>query len=282
MFVHSLNRYPVKGLSAERLPSVELIAAHGFPLDRAFAITDGSFMFDPQQPTPEPKTKFLMLAKYERLAKLKTRYFEDSGELEVRHGDATDRYDLSSDAGRESVAVFMRDFLATPFPGEPKVVHAPGHQFTDVSVHSVALMRSISLINLATVRDLGERVGMELDPIRFRANVYFEGAPAWSELEWLGRELVIGDARLKIVRRTKRCAATSVDPATGERGLNLPLAIREYVVHGDLGVYAEVVKGGPISPHDAIELVSDDGLEPTADQVGVGTSAAPGKPSEGA
>ena len=125
-------------------------------------------------------------------------------------------------------------------------------------------MRSISLINLETVRDLGERVGIELDPIRFRANLYFEGAPAWSEMEWLGRELVIGDARLKVVRRTKRCAATSVDPATGERGFNLPLAIREYVLHGDLGVYAEVVKGGAISPNDVIELVSDDEAEPAA------------------
>ncbi|TCF98621.1 hypothetical protein BZM26_24275 [Paraburkholderia strydomiana] len=257
MYVHSLNRYPVKGLSPEPLPAVTLETAHGFPLDRAFAITDGSFEFDPQHPKPEPKTKFLMLAKYERLAKLKTRYFENSSELEVKLNDESVRYDLSSVAGRDHLASFVRDFLGESFPGEPRVVQASGHQFTDVSVHSIALMRSISLINLATVRDLGERVGMALDPIRFRANLYFDGVPAWSEMEWVGRQLSIGDVNLKIVRRTKRCAATSVDPATGVRGLNLPLAIREYVDHGDLGVYAEVVSGGTVRPNDAIRLMDD-------------------------
>ncbi|MPW19255.1 MOSC domain-containing protein [Paraburkholderia sp. CNPSo 3157] len=254
MFVDSLYRYPVKGLSAEHLGSVCLKEAQGFPFDRAYAITDGSFSFDPSDPKPEPKTKFLMLAKYERLAKLKTRFLEETSELEVTHESATSRFNLASDIGREEAASFVSAFLGASFPGKPKFVHAPGHQFTDVSVHSVALMRSISFINLATVRDLGARVGMELAPLRFRANVYFDGFPAWSEMEWLGRHIRIGDARLKIVRRTKRCAATSVNPATGERDVNLPIEIREYVNHGDLGVYAEVLQGCTIKPGDAIML----------------------------
>ncbi|SPB14451.1 hypothetical protein NOV72_01693 [Caballeronia novacaledonica] len=254
MFVDCLKRYPVKGLSPEPLPSVLLREAQGFPLDRAFAITDGSFEFDPDNPAPEPKTKFLMLAKYERLAQLKTRLIEQTSELEIEHDESTIRFDLATEDGKETAASFMRDFLGVPLPGMPKVVHAPGHQFTDVSVHSIALMRSISFINLATVRDLGERVGMELDPVRFRANVYFDGLPAWSEMEWLGRHIRIGDARLKVVRRTKRCAATSVNPATAERDINLPLQIRDYVNHGDLGVYAEVLTGGEIRPGDKMEL----------------------------
>ena len=77
-----------------------------------------------------------------------------------------------------------------------RVVNADGHQFTDVSVHSIALMRSISLINLATVRDLSIRLGTQLDPIRFRGNLLFDGATAWSELDWMGREVQIGDVVL--------------------------------------------------------------------------------------
>lgn len=254
MFVDSLNRYPVKGLSAEPLQSVLLREAHGFPLDRAYAITDGSFVFDPSNPTPEPKTRFLMLAKYEQLAKLRTRLIEDTGELEVEHNDSTKRFGLETEAGRDEAASFMGTFLGAALPGTPKVVRAPGHQFTDVSVHSVALMRSISFINLATVRDLGERVGMELDPVRFRANVYFDGVPAWTEMEWLDRYIRIGEARLKVVRRTKRCAATSVNPTTAERDVNLPLQIKDYVNNGDLGFYAEVLTGGNIRPGDPMVL----------------------------
>ncbi|BBU30289.1 hypothetical protein BTHE68_40230 [Burkholderia sp. THE68] len=195
-----------------------------------------------------------MLAKYAKLAKLKTRYFEQGQVLEIRSGDAISQFDLSTEDGRDQVASLVSELAETVLPGTPKVVHAPGHQFTDVSVHSVALMRSISLINLATVRDLGRHLGMELDPMRFRANVYFDGAPAWSELEWLERELSIGSVKLRIVRRTKRCAATSVDPATAERNVNLPLEIQRYMKHGDLGVYAEVVEGGELTPGDVISI----------------------------
>ena len=37
------------------------------------------------------------------------------------------------------------------------------------------------LINLATVRDVERIVGAPVDPLRFRANLYFEGAEAWAE-----------------------------------------------------------------------------------------------------
>ncbi|SAK88962.1 MOSC domain protein [Caballeronia pedi] len=254
MFVASLHRYPVKGLSPEELPSVELKSSQGFPLDRAFAITDGSFQFDPKNPVAQPKTKFLVLAKYERLANLKTKYSSESGRLEIAYKGLARVYDLSRKSDRVDVALFTKNFLDVTLPGEPELINAPGHQFTDVSVHSASLMRSISLINLATVRDLQQRVGVFLDPLRFRANLYFDDAPASSELEWLGREITIGTVKLRIARRTKRCPATSVNPETGERNINVPIAIREYVQHGDLGVYAEVLEGGTLTPRDSMHL----------------------------
>lgn len=254
MNIRALYRYPVKGLSAESLPSVDLQEAQGFPMDRAYAVTDGSLDFDEHRPVPAPKTQFLMLAKYEKLARLRTSFLEASKELEVSVEGTSHRYGLANEADRERLATFLQSFLGVPLPGTPRVVSAPGHQFTDVSVHSVALMRSISLINLDTVADLGKHLGKTLDPLRFRANLYFEGTPAWSEMEWVGRHLTIGEVMLKVVRRTKRCAATSVDPVTGSRDTNLPLSLREYADHGDLGVYVEVVRGGQIKPGDAIQL----------------------------
>jgi uncharacterized protein YcbX len=254
MNIRALYRYPIKGLSAEGLSSVDLLEARGFPMDRAYAVTDGSLDFDEHHPVPAPKTQFLMLAKYEKLAKLKTSFVESTSELDVSFGNTSYRYNLANEAGRQRLAVFLQSFLDIALPGTPRVVSAPGHQFTDVSVHSVALMRSISLINLDTVADLSRHMGKMLDPLRFRANLYFEGTAAWSEMEWVGRYLRIGDVVLKVIRRTKRCAATSVDPATGIRDMNLPLSLREYVDHGDLGIYAEVVHGGRIHPGDAVHF----------------------------
>jgi uncharacterized protein YcbX len=248
MQIESLWRYPVKGLSPEELPSADLTAGHGFSLDRVYAVTDGSFEFDDADPQPMAKTHFLMLAKYERLALLRTHLDPVTHTLTVDDGGTPKAFGLQDHADRAALAAFMTSYLGVPLRGAARVAHAPGHQFTDVSVHSTALMRSISLINLATVDDLSQHVGIALDPRRFRANVYFEGAEPWSELEWVDRELQCGDVRLRIVRRTRRCPATSVDLRSGTRDINLPLAIRDYRQHADCGIYAEVLSDGRLEP----------------------------------
>ena len=149
MHIDSLWRYPIKGLSAESLPFVDLAKGYGFSFDRAYAVTDGSFRFDECRPEPMPKTRFLMLAKYERLALLKTQLDQATRELVVKEGDVVHSFHLNESNGRAALAEFLTNFLDVPLPGPAAVVHATGHQFTDVSVHSTELMRSISPHNQA-------------------------------------------------------------------------------------------------------------------------------------
>jgi uncharacterized protein YcbX len=244
MTITSLYRYPIKGLSPETLPSVDAEKGHGFAFDRVYAVTDGSFVFDATNPVPMPKTHFLMLARFERLALLNTKFTPDTHCLEIGIADSLYKFSLRGAEGRKALAVFLTEFLADPLRGEPEVIQAEGHQFTDISVHSPALMRSISLINLATLRDLGRHVGCDLDPRRFRANIYFDGATPWSELDWVGKTLQSGNVLLRVVRRTRRCPATSVDLKQGVRDLNVPRSILDYRGHGDCGIYAEVLSSG--------------------------------------
>ena len=84
----------------------------------------------------------------------------------------------------------------------------PGHVFCDQRKPVV------SLINLASLRDFEARVGARRHRRRFRANVWFSGAPAWSELDWVGRELQLGGAVLRVAKRITRCPATEVNPLT--------------------------------------------------------------------
>ena len=65
-------------------------------------------------------------------------------------------------------------------------------------------------------------VGAPVDPLRFRGNVYVSGWPAWREFDLLGQEIALGGARLKVVKRIVRCAATNVDPQTAVRDLAIP------------------------------------------------------------
>ena len=57
-----------------------------------------------------------------------------------------------------------------------------------------------------------------------------------------------------MTERIDRCAATNVDPATGLRDLNIPLALRQHYGHIDCGVLLRVVRGGKIGAAQAIDL----------------------------
>ena len=119
---------------------------------------------------------------------------------------------------------------------------SPGHSFSDVA------RKVVSIINLASVRAIENMVGAPVHPLRFRANLYVEGWPAWHEFDLLDRTLAIGDARLKVVKRIVRCAAVNVDPDTAARDLAIPQALQRRLGHAECGIYAEVIAGGIVAP----------------------------------
>lgn len=148
---------------------------------------------------------------------------------------------------RRLVDEFFAEFLKDSLSGAPRVVEAPGHTFSDAKQKpNSRTYKYISIVNLASVRALEEVVNAPIDPIRFRANLYLDGAPAWTELEWVGSEITVGGARLHVVSPTVRCAATTVNPTTAERDLNIPAVLQHEFGHIRMGVYAEVVGGGEI------------------------------------
>ena len=57
---------------------------------------------------------------------------------------------------------------------------------------------------------------------------------------------------MEVFRRTKRCAATNVNPENALRDINIPLEIKKHFGHLDLGIYAKVKKTGIISVNDEL------------------------------
>jgi uncharacterized protein YcbX len=241
--IQSIYRYPVKGLSPESLDGVRLEIGETLPADRMYAIENGPSHFDPAAPAYLAKTYFLMLMKNERLATLDTLYDEDTHVLTI-HGQGHEpvRGDLRTKEGRLVVEAFFRRFMPAELRGPPKVLAAPGHSFSDVAA------KVVSIINLASVAAIETVVGVPVHPLRFRANLYVEGWPAWHEFELLGKELAIGDARLKVTKRIVRCAATNVDPDTGARDLTIPATVMQTYDHAECGIYAQVIAAGEIAP----------------------------------
>jgi uncharacterized protein YcbX len=153
---------------------------------------------------------------------------------------------LRTKEGRLAIEAFVRRFMPAELRGPPKVLVAPGHSFSDVAA------KVVSIINLASVAAIETVVGVPVHPLRFRANLYVEGWPAWHEFELLGKEIAIRDARLKVTKRIVRCAATNVDPDTGARDLTIPATLMQTFDHADCGIYAQVIAAGDIAPGDAI------------------------------
>src|SRR5882724_2789001 len=239
--IASLYRYPVKGLTPEPMPRVALEIGQTLPADRRYAIENGPSGFDPAAPAWLHKSHYLMLMRNERLAGLQTHYEDESHLLIIRRdGEVAARGDLETAEGRAAIEAFFAANFTSELKGPPKVLSGGGHSFSDVA------KKVVSIINLGSLRAIENMVGLPVHPLRFRANLYVEGWPAWREFDLLGETLAIGDSRLKVVKRINRCAAINVDPDTAARDLQIPQALMRRLGHSECGIYAEVIRGGTI------------------------------------
>lgn len=244
--VAALFRYPVKGLSAEPMQHVSLVAGETMPLDRAWAIENGPGRFDPAQPRHLPKINFLMLMRNERLASLQTRV-DEAGVLTIlRGGKQVARGDLNTAMGRQLIEQFLAAYMQADLRGAPKIVAAEGHSFSDVAA------KCLHIINLDSVAALDRVAGRRIDPARFRANVHLDGLAPWAEFDLVGKRVHLGAVEVEVFTRTMRCEATSVDPVTAQRDTAVPALLQRSFGHTDFGVYARVVRGGTLAVGDVV------------------------------
>ena len=246
--IQAIYRYPVKGLSPEPLARTQLEVMETLPADRLYAIENGPSGFEPAAPRHQPKQRYLMLMRNERLARLRTRFQDTSHTLTIEmEGREAARGDLRTSEGRAAIEAFLAGFCAGELRGPPRVLHAPGFSFSDVA------RKVVSIINLASVAAIEDVIGRPVHPLRFRGNVYVTGWPAWREFDFLGQEITVARGpRLRVIKRIVRCAATNVDPDTGIRDLSIPDTLMRSFGHADCGVYGEVVEGGEIAVGDEL------------------------------
>lgn len=103
-------------------------------------------------------------------------------------------------------------------------------------------------------RASAEAVGGERDRARYRMLVEVDGADPYEEDSWVGQEVQLGTAKVRVTHQLQRCAIITQSPATGDKdweGLHALASTRGRDLLC-LGVIAEVVTPGRVSLGDEV------------------------------
>jgi ferredoxin-NADP reductase/uncharacterized protein YcbX/ferredoxin len=244
--VHSIYRYPLKGFAGERLPFADLRPGRGFPFDRAFAIPNGQATIRPDG-VWTPCQAFVRLTKNPDLLGYLVNFDEPQRALTlIAPGGTSINFPVDGTVRDHQASKLLAKWFGLPSPSEDGVPitrrakpsqqgfwdHEDGH---------------ISIINLDTLNMLEGHAGQLIDPLRFRANIYISGLEAFTEYSLLGRRLQIGGAIVEIIRPIDRCRATSIDPLSSSRSLNMPTLLAKAQGHIFCGLYARVLQRGRVA-----------------------------------
>jgi uncharacterized protein YcbX len=135
---------------------------------------------------------------------------------------------------------------------------------TRIRPGETTVRNAVSLVSDASIAGLARELGVErVDPRRFRMLIEVEGADlAHEEDGWIGGQVAVGSAVLRITKPDARCAITTQDPDTGERDLDTLRTILRYRGFRanddgkkiDFGVLGEVALPGRISVGDEVRV----------------------------
>ena len=109
-----------------------------------------------------------------------------------------------------------------------------------------------SLISTPSIDALG--LG-PIDARRFRMMIQTIGGAPFEEDAWIGRDVRVGEAVVRVVEECIRCAVTTVDPDSGERDVDALRAMITAKGEPNLGVYCDVVEPGTVRIGDPVQAI---------------------------
>ena len=235
-----IYRHPVKGIGSEPLEAADLSPAGALAGDRAWALLTAAA---PDDDAWQPRRNFLQVASGPGLAAITARSEDEA--VVLSHPDRPD-FRLAGAADGPALGAWIASLWPAERPAPVRLLRAPGHGMTDMPDPFV------SLGNLSSLRALSQRAGRDLDPRRFRINLWVDGLAPWEEFDLPGRDLTLGPARLSVAERIGRCRAPEADPATGRRDVDVCRVLEDGWGHTDFGVYCRVSVGATVRLGDAL------------------------------
>ncbi|PJE31748.1 hypothetical protein SAMN06297129_1771 [Pseudooceanicola antarcticus] len=242
--VAQIWRHPIKGIGAELLQQIALTPDRPLPGDRAWALLTGE-----AQDTGAWQScrNFARGCFGPELMAITARSLAD-GRIALDHPKAGEiEIDPATDS--DALVAWLSPLWPEERPALGRLIAAPDEGMSD------GPYACVSILGRASLGALSEACGTQLDPRRFRGNLWVKGLEPWEELDWPGRRLRIGEAELEVVERIDRCRATQVNPETGEEDVQTLRILRRTWGHIDFGVKARVITGGEIALDSEIEVL---------------------------
>lgn len=244
--VAAIWRHPIKAHGRERLGETTLVTGQTLPGDRIWAVTHEASKAEPGEWSR--CVNFTRAAGSPALMAITSESLPD-GRITLRHPE---RPDLTFDPANEGacfidwVTPLMPEGRAAPV----NLIPAPADRgLTD------SRMPSLSIFGMASHEAVGTHLGQDLSTERWRGNLILDGLSAWSEFDWVGRDIAIGEAVLSVRQRIERCLATASNPETGHRDADTLGALDAILGARDFGIYAEVTGGGRVAEGDKVRVI---------------------------
>ena len=246
--VNQLFYSPVKSLSFSPVNKLEILNNIGIKFDRNFAFTrdleDNKINYILKNPSERQIINFLSL---KHLPELNEYNFDfNNGILYLKKNN---KIILSSDVNStqdiKNLCVKMQKFI--PKVKRIRLIKDSINPFFDTMPS-----KTISLINLNSIKDFEKKLSKKVEFQRFRGNIYVDGLNPWDERNLINKTLIINNLKFKVTKEIPRCVATNIRPNSSEINLSIPISLKQIYNHINLGIYLMPLDDGTIKSNDDI------------------------------
>ena len=250
MKIKNLYFSPVKSLSFNNVDTLEIIKNIGIKNDRIFAFSNNLNFKDVEliknNPLKREIYKFLSLKKYPELNEYNFLLENNFLILEFEN-----KIILKTDINNQHEVKILCSKLEDMLPNINNInlLKDSMNPFFDTMPN-----KSISLINLNSIKDFEKLSNYQVEHERFRGNIYVEDLDKWEERKLVGKFLSINDIKFKVIKEIPRCSATNIKPKTSDINLNIPLNLKKIYNHINLGIYLDPLNDGKINKRDLIKI----------------------------
>ena len=257
--ISSINYCPVKSISFQTLQSCEIRKNIGIVGDRIFAFSKSldqnqAKLFEQKLEERRGKwNKILTLKNSPSLNKYNFLFDKDrltltqnDNQILTINSEESAEYELLSNKILELEKSLQKPLFLMKNKEVP---------FFDTSIsNKTVLTHSISLINIKSIEDFGNKTSQEIETQRFRGNIYIDGIEAWEERNWIGKIIKINEISFKVEKNIPRCVAINLKPNTDDNSSNLLQSLKKSYNHFDMGIYLTALGDGKIDIGDTISI----------------------------